>query len=80
MGERSTGFHWFVVKNEKLTRIQGKQSVSSSFIIRELDLEDVRGERLDNLTYLAPVEIALGQIFNECHYIQDVYCVIHLCS
>jgi hypothetical protein len=77
---RSTRFDRFVMKHEELPRIQGKRSVSSSFIIRELDLEDIWVQRLDNRTYVSPVETALGQIFGQGNHFQNIYRVIHLYS
>lgn len=68
------------MENEELARVEGKRSVGTAIVVRELYLEGAGGQRLDHGTNLTPVEAGLGQVLGEGHHVQKVYRVVHRCS
>nr|WP_228282142.1 hypothetical protein [Rubrobacter tropicus] len=61
--------HRFVVKYEKPALAQGERSVRTTFVVGELDLENVWSQGFEDRADLPSVEAAFGKIFNEGYYV-----------
>src|SRR6266404_108935 len=60
-----------IVKRDNLIDAQGKLRVCSSSDIREFHLENIGCKNLYNRSYFATLQLALGEIVNQCHGIKQ---------
>jgi hypothetical protein len=60
-----------IVQDNELIGVEGERGISAPFVIRELDLVHVGGERLDNRADLAASQAALGQVGQKCDNIVE---------
>lgn len=65
------------MQEDQLVGFESKAGITTSLIIAELNLEDVRSKNLHDSSDLPTSEMMLGQIFAQCADIQKFYLCGH---